>query len=313
MILVSGEALMDFLPARSDAGEPAYLPRPGGSPNNVAVALGRLGVPTGFAAWVSTDFFGDMLIANLRASGVALDWLERLERPTTLAFASLDRAEPAYAFYGTEADDRHWDLLAALPAGGARAVHVGSLALVREPAAAAYEGLIERARARGLAVSLDPNIRPEHITDVEGHRARLVRLAKIADVVKLSRADLGWIAPGVSEADYTADLLEAGTSLVVVTAGGAGATAYGRTTTTHCPAEPVKIVDTVGAGDAFMAGLLAGLWEAGRLLPPGLAELGEAELGRALRLAARVAALTCARRGADPPWRRELTDGTLSS
>ena len=308
MILVSGEALMDFLPARSDAGEPAYLPRPGGSPYNIAAALGRLGVPTGFAGWISIDFFGDMLIANLRASGVALDYVERLERPTTLAFASLDQAEPAYAFYGTEADDRHWDLLAALSAGAIRAVHVGSLALVREPAAAAYEGLIARARAAGLAVSLDPNIRPEHIADAEGHRARLQRLAALAHVVKLSRADLGWIAPGEPEAEYAAGLLQAGASLVAVTAGADGATAYGPAARAHCPTEPVRVVDTVGAGDAFMAGLLAGLWEAGRLAPAALAELGEAELGRVLRLAARVAALTCTRRGADPPWRREVIE-----
>jgi fructokinase len=306
MILVSGEALMDFLPARSDVGEPAYLPRPGGSPYNVAVALARIGVPTGFAGWVSTDFFGDMLIANLRASGVSLDYLERREQPTTLAFASVDLAEPAYAFYGTEADDRHWGLLVSLPTGPVRAVHVGSLALVREPAAAAYEGLIGRARARGVAVSLDPNIRPEHITDADGHRARLQRLAALADVVKLSRADLAWIAPGVSEADYAAGLLAAGTSLVVVTVGGAGAAAYGRAVAARCPAEPVQLVDTVGAGDAFMAGLLAGLWEANRLDPAAIRELPEPELGRALRLAARVAALTCTRRGADPPWRREL-------
>ena len=308
MILVSGEALMDFLPARSDAGEPAYLPRPGGSPYNIAAALGRLGVPTGFAGWISIDFFGDMLIANLRASGVSLDYLERREQPTTLAFASLDQAEPAYAFYGTEADDRHWDLLAALPTGAIRAVHVGSLALVREPAAAAYEGLLGRARAAGLAVSLDPNIRPEHITDADGHHARLHRLAALAHVVKLSRADLGWIAPGAAEAEYAAGLLRAGASLVAVTAGADGATAYGRAARAHCPAEPVRVVDTVGAGDAFMAGLLAGLWDTGRLAPAALAELGEAELGRALRLAARVAALTCTRRGADPPWRREVIE-----
>lgn len=306
MILVSGEALMDFLPARSDSGEPAYLPRPGGSPYNVAVALGRLGVPTGFAGWISVDFFGDMLIANLRASAVSLDYVERREQPTTLAFASLDLAEPRYAFYGTEADDRHWDLLASLPGPEIRAVHVGSLALVGEPAAAAYERLIERAHRHGQVVSLDPNIRPEHIADTDGHRARLKRLAAIADVVKLSRADLGWIAPGAAEADYAATLLQAGAALVVVTAGGAGATAYSRSTTVHRQAEPVQVVDTVGAGDAFMAGLLAGLWDAGKLERAALVALAEPEFGPALRLAARVAALTCGRRGADPPWRREL-------
>src|SRR5579872_4277579 len=128
MILVAGEALIDFIPARSDGGAPAYLPRPGGSPYNVAIALGRLGVPAGFAGGISTDFFGDLLVANLRDSGVAPHYVTRLDRPSTLAFASLDQAEPRYAFYDAEAADRHWQIPEALPGAEIRAVHVGSLA-----------------------------------------------------------------------------------------------------------------------------------------------------------------------------------------
>jgi fructokinase len=306
MILVGGEALIDFIPARSEDGAPAYLPRPGGSPYNVAVALGRLGVPTAFAGGISTDFFGDQLVENLRASGVRTDCAMRLDRPSTLAFASLGRPEPAYAFYDAGAADRHWQLTEEMPGPEIRAVHAGSLALAREPAAGAYEALIQRAHLRGLAVSLDPNIRAERIADNPAHRSRLERLAAAADIVKLSLADLAWMAPGAPADEYAAALLRRGPSLVVITAGAAGASAYGRAARAHRPAVPVQVIDTVGAGDSFMAGLLAGLWDGGWLHRAALAELAEPALAGALELGSQVAAITSSRIGADPPWRREL-------
>lgn len=306
MILVAGEALIDFMPARSEAGAPAYLPRPGGSPYNVAIALGRLGVPTSFAGGISTDFFGDQLLANLRDSGVSPQYVTRLDRPSTLAFASLDQAEPRYAFYDAEAADRHWQIPEALPDGDIRAVHIGSLALVREPGVGSFEALVLRAHARGLAISLDPNIRGEHIRDAACHRARLARLAAAADIVKVSLADLAWLAPDATADAYAASLLQSGPSLVVITGGSAGATAYGRAARVHSAAEPIQLVDTVGAGDAFMGGLLAGLWDGGQLDRAALAGLTEPALHGALKLALRVAAITCGRVGADPPWRREL-------
>ena len=312
MILVGGEALIDFIPARSEDGAPAYLPRPGGSPYNVAVGLGRLGVPAAFAGGISTDFFGDQLVENLRASGVRTDYITRLDRPSTLAFASLGRPEPAYAFYDTEAADRHWQLAEEMLGTDIRAVHAGSLALAREPAARAYEALIQRAHASGLAVSLDPNIRAERIADAPAHRSRLERLAAAADIVKLSLVDLGWLAPGAAAEEYAAALLRSGPSLVVITAGAAGASAYGRRARAHRPAQLVKVVDTVGAGDAFMAGLLAGLWMGGWLDRAALGELAEPSLARAVQLGLEVAAITSSRIGADPPWRRELRSVGLS-
>ena len=306
MILVAGEALIDFIPTRSESGAAAYLPRPGGSPYNVAIGLGRLGVPTGFAGGISTDFFGDQLLANLNHSGVSPQYVTRLDRPSTLAFASLDQAEPRYAFYDADAADRHWQLAEGVPGADIRAVHAGSLALVREPGVEAFEALVQRAHARGLAVSLDPNIRAAHIRDAAGHRARLARLSAAADIIKLSQADLAWLAPGATADEYAASLLRSGPSLVVVTAGGAGATAYGRAARVHSAAEPIQVVDTVGAGDAFMGGLLAGLSDGGHLDRAALPGLAEPALHRALKLALRVAAITCGRVGADPPWQHEL-------
>ena len=304
MILVCGEGLIDFLPTRNAAGDACYRPMVGGSPLNVAVGLGRLGVATGFAGGISTDFFGDMLAGALDEAGVDLTASARLDRPSTLAFASLDAIEPRYAFYDAAAADRHF-VPAALPAA-ATALHTGSLALVREPSAAGVEALIRAARAGGCLVSLDPNIRPDHIPDVAAHRARLARCFAIADLVKLSLADLAWIAPGHTAEAFAAALLHQGVGLVVVTRGGEGATAFRDAGRLDRPTRKVRVIDTVGAGDAFMAGLLAGLAEAECLSPAALRRAGEAAIGHALGLALLAGAHACARPGADPPWRREL-------
>ena len=304
MILVCGEGLIDFLPTRSEAGHACYRPMVGGSPLNVAVGLGRLGVATGFAGGISTDFFGDMLAGALTGAGVDLTASARLDRPSTLAFASLDAIEPRYAFYDAAAADRHF-VPAALPAA-ATVLHTGSLALVREPSAAGVEAVIRAARADGRLVSLDPNIRPDHIPDAAAHRARLARCFAIADLVKLSLADLAWIAPGQTAETFAAALLHQGVGLVVVTRGGEGASAFRDADRFDRPTRKVRVVDTVGAGDAFMAGLLAGLAEAGCLSPGALRGAGEAAIGHALALALLAGAHVCARPGADPPWRREL-------
>ena len=304
MILVCGEGLIDFLPTRNAAGDACYRPMVGGSPLNVAIGLGRLGVATGFAGGISTDFFGDMLAGALDEAGVDLTASARLDRPSTLAFASLDAIEPRYAFYDAAAADRHF-VPAALPAA-ATALHTGSLALAREPSAAGVEALIRAARAGGCLVSLDPNIRPDHIPDVAAHRARLARCFAIADLVKLSLADLAWIAPGHTAEAFAAALLHQGVGLVVVTRGGEGATAFRDAGRLDRPTRKVRVIDTVGAGDAFMAGLLAGLAEAECLSPAALRGTGEAAIGHALGLALLAGAHACARPGADPPWRREL-------
>ena len=304
MILVCGEGLIDFLPARSEAGHACYRPMVGGSPLNVAVGLGRLGVATGFAGGISTDFFGDMLAGALTEAGVDLTATARLDRPSTLAFASLDAAEPRYAFYDAAAADRHF-VPAALPAA-ATVLHTGSLALVREPSAAGVEALIGAARAGGRLVSLDPNIRPDHIPDEATHRARLARCFAIADLVKLSLADLAWIAPGQTAETFAAGLLREGVGLVVLTRGGEGASAFNVSSRLDRPTRAVRVVDTVGAGDAFMSGLLAGLSEAKCLTPQALRGADEAAIGHALALALLAGAHTCTRPGADPPWRREL-------
>lgn len=306
MIVSSGEALIDFVPARTTAGESAYVARPGGSPFNVAVTVGRLGVPAGFLGSVSNDFFGSQLLGALRKSNVDTRYVTRLDRPSTLAFVSLETVEPEYTFYDSEAAHKYW-----APAGDLGAdvtmLHFGSLSLIDEPAADHFAQLMAREKGRRV-VTLDPNIRPTVVRGKEvAYRARLGAMLAQADVIKISGADLEWFDPQQQPAAVATGWIDAGASLVVVTAGAEGSTAYasgGRTI--RRAAQPIVLVDTVGAGDSFMGALLVGLDAAGATSASALAHLDDDAIGRVLGFAAQVSAITCSRAGADPPWRDEV-------
>jgi fructokinase len=304
MIVVCGEALIDLVPAGG-----AFHAHPGGSPANVAVGLGRLGVDVSLLARLAGDQFGRLLRDHLSASKVGLDLIARSAEPTTLAVVSLGAADAAvYDFYIEGCADGGWSvggLPADLPAGAA--LHFsGSLALPVESMAAAFEALLLRERPRRV-ITFDPNVRPLLIRDPDAIRVRLTRWLGLADIVKVSAEDLGWVAPGRPVEAVAREWREMGPSVVVVTRGGEGVHAVGPAGAVDLPAEPIKIVDTVGAGDSFMSGLLAALHDANRLHRPRLTTLTTAELTAALSYAARVAAITCGRAGADPPWRHELS------
>jgi fructokinase len=306
MIVSCGEALVDFLPGTDRDGRPAYRPANGGSLYNVAIGLGRLGIPAGFLGGISTDFFGDALVRGLEASGVSTRYVARLDRPTTLAFVSLGGDEPQYAFYDAESADRHWSPEANPPLGDdVGALHFGSISLLREPAADRFAELMASQKG-GRFLSLDLNVRPGMIDDPGAYRRRLEPLIAAADLVKASTADLDWFEPGRPVDDVAEQWLAGGSGLVVITRGAEGASAFGHAARVDRPARPIRVVDTVGAGDSFMAGLLAALEDEGRLSPGVPSRLAEAELDRALDFAMRVAALTCGRAGADPPRREEL-------
>ena len=306
MIVVCGEALIDLVPLGSDG---AYTARPGGSPANVAVGLGRLGVPVQLLSRLSDDPFGRRLADHVASSGVDLASALAAEEPTTLAVVTLDdegRAE--YAFYVDGAADGGWraDELPAELADGA-ALHVsGSLALAVPSMGDAVESLLRRERGHRL-LALDPNVRPRLARDEAALRARLDQWLTLVDLVKVSSDDLGWIAPDETVEDVAARWLAAGPALVVVTRGGEGVHALGPGGAVDLPGRPVEVADTVGAGDAFMSGLLCALDEGGLLSRERLAELDRAALTAALGFAQEVAAETCRRVGADPPWRSQLT------
>lgn len=304
MIIVAGEALVDLVPDRVGG----YRPIPGGSPANTAVGLGRLGTQTALLARLANDRLGALLRAHLETSNVDLRHCVESTAPTTLAIVDVDQHGVAdYSFYIDGCADGGWqptDLPAALPPDAA--LHVGgSFALAVEPMAATFETLLSREHPHRV-ITLDPNIRPVLIDDDAAVRARLRRWLGMVDVVKVSADDLRWIAPDRPLADVVAEWHEQGPALVVVTRGAEGVHASGPTGAVELPALRVDVTDTVGAGDAFMAGLLAAFDRDDLLTRTGLATLTHAELADALAYAQRVAAITCTRPGADSPWFDEL-------
>jgi len=309
MILCCGEALIDMLPRETAAGEPAFAPHPGGAVFNTARALGRLGAQAGFFCGLSRDLFGAQLAAALVDSHVAVDLCPRSDRPTTLAFVTLTGGQARYAFYdeGTALRSLTPADLPPLPAE-VTALFFGGISLAGEPCGTAFEALCHTATdaLSDRVVMLDPNIRPGFVRDDVAYRARLHRMIARADILKLSDEDLAWLAPGQSEDAAIADLAATGPALLLITRGADGAEAYHAGGVLRVPAQPVAVVDTVGAGDSFNAGILAALDRAGALTRPGLRGLPRDALAEALSLATAAAALTAGRAGADPPWRDQL-------
>jgi fructokinase len=307
MFVVCGEALMDVFAAGDTPTGMALDARVGGSPFNVAVGLARLEQPVAFLGGVSRGFLGERLLRALRDEGVDLDAVQLHDAPTTLGLVGVDeRGVPSYAFYGDGAADRLLDLgvLAALPAG-ARCLQFGSYAMVVEPAASTLRALVEREHTRRL-VAYDPNVRLNVQPQVQAWRDKLAWMLPRTHLLKISDEDASLLFPGESLASLAARWLQAGVALVVATRGAQGALAWTAQAQVSAPAEPVALVDTVGAGDTFQAALLTWLAERDALDAARLRALDAQGLLDALRFASRAAAITCSRRGADLPRRAEL-------
>jgi fructokinase len=308
MILCCGEALIDMIPAPTEAGAVGFVPHCGGAVYNTAIALGRLGAQTGMLTGLSSDMFGQQLADGLKASHVDVRPVITADRPTTLAFVRLVGGHATYEFYDENSAGRMLepDDMPQL-SGEVTTLYFGGISLACEPAADAYAALLQRNRA-GRSVMLDPNIRPGFVRNIERYRTRLARMIGLSDIVKVSDEDLNWITPEpMSLRDKVSQLLTAGPSVVILTRGGDGATGYLKGgDEVHVPARKAEIVDTVGAGDTFNAGVLAKLSELGALTQQSLADLGTDALEAALEHGARVASITVSRAGANPPWAEEI-------
>lgn len=310
MVVVCGEALIDRI-AGTDS--------PGGGPFTTARALARLGIPTEFLGRLSTDTFGQQLRDQLAADGADLSLTSFGPEPTTLAIADVDPdGHAAYRFIidGTSAPNLTRQMLPASLPSGVRALHVGTLGLVFQPMATTIAGLVEREH-ENLLVMVDPNIRTSALSLLSpsllqgegrggGYRARLDRIIAESTIVKASDADIEWLYPEVELESAARALLARGPRLVVVTLGADGAFGVGAGTEVRVAAPVVEVVDTIGAGDAFGAGLLAWLYDHDRLSRD--LHLERQELRAALQFACLVASITCTRAGADPPRRAELHD-----
>ena len=304
MIVVAGEALIDLVPQDvagvTDAPAP-LLPARGGGPYNTAVALARLGTATAFCSRVSTDAFGASLAGRLREEKVDLGLVQRGPEPTTLAVASVgEDGSAAYTFYCQGTADRLFALPGPLP-DATRAVSFGTCSLVLEPGASAYEELMRRETRLGRLVALDPNIREGLVPDPDAHRARFRRLLPSVSLLKLSDEDARWLGDDVE------GWLAAGPAAVVITRGGAGLTVHTASGGAYAvPAETVTVADTIGAGDTVNAALLHALSERDMLSADALAGASGDTWRQVLAFAARAAAVTCTRAGAEPPFAHEL-------
>jgi fructokinase len=306
MIVSCGEALIDFLPLTGPDGGQLFQPATGGSLFNVARGVGRLGVPAGFFGGLSRDLFGAMLARSLSESGVDLGLTVMTDRPSTLAFVTFVNGSAVYAFFDEGSAGRMLTStdLPALPDEVA-ALHFGSFSLAEEPCGTTLEALARREHPRRV-VSLDINVRPSLTPDRASYVARLDRMIAMADIVKLSDEDFAWLHGKADAAEFARTCLDRGTRLVVLTRGGEGAIAYTARQTIDVAPVPVTVVDTVGAGDSFMSALLSRLYMKGLLSKESVAGLSRAALDDALAFAARAAAITVSRAGADSPWVREL-------
>ncbi len=307
MIVCCGEALIDMLPRTSAEGVAVYQPFNGGSIFNTAIALGRLGIKTGFFTGLSTDFFGDSLKAGLEASHVSLKYVKVWDRPSTLAFVKLDNGHARYSFFDDNSAGRMLTKKD-LPklAADVKALHFGSISLIPEPGASTLEALMKR-ECKKRVICFDPNIRPTVIKNRKAYLARVNRMIALSDIVKISDEDVKWMTGKDDFAATARKWLKIGAEVVVITKGGEGAEAFTRKINVKIVSPKVTVVDTVGAGDTFTAGVLASLSKAGKLTKAAMTDLDETTLRDAMSFAARAAAVTVSREGANPPWAHELS------
>jgi fructokinase len=312
MLMVCGEALLDVFAAGETRTGLALDAKVGGSPFNVAVGLARLGQPVGFFSAVSTGFAGERLMRALLAEGVDTQAVARCDAPTTLSLIGLDaQGVPSYAFYGEGCADR---LLRAADlhrlSASISALNIGSYASVVEPIASTLRALVEREKSRAPdarpLIAFDPNIRLNVEPELQRWREQLAWMLPRTDLLKISEEDLELLQPGAAHDAFAAHALAQGVQAVVITRGALGARGWTATASATIPPVPVQVIDTVGAGDTFQAALLTWLAEHGALNAKALGALSHAELRDALSFAARAAAITCSRRGADMPQRGEL-------
>jgi fructokinase len=331
LVTCMGESLIDFVPinatdkseslsgAGSKAGNRAeVLPgntvstdfrmHSGGSILNVAVGLARLGQHVAFAGKIAEDYFGHHLLQTLATEGVDTRFVSTTNAQTALAFVAMEKGEPVYSFYGDGTADTLLTV-ADLPESlyqETALLHVGSISLLRGTTPATVLETVERLKGKAL-LSFDPNIRASLIHDEQVYRALFNRLIVLTDILKLSYVDLAWLLPGASVEESLLHLCELGPALVIITQGEKGVLARsGYSKAFHVPTFPVTVIDTVGAGDTFCAGVLARLVDQAILSRERVLALTEQELRAVISFAAAAAALNCTREGANPPHSSEV-------
>lgn len=304
IIAIGGENLIDFVQSGTENGEPTFAANPGGSPFNVAVGASRQGADVHYLSPISNDDLGDMLADRLTDSGVTLA-AKRRDEPTSRAIVTLTDGIPSYEFHRDGTAERCVDLNTiqdAMPENTS-VLHVGSLAMAAGADADAWAKACKIAYDNGIFVSLDPNIRASLIDSRDSFMTRLEGTFHTANLIKLSDEDLEWIYPDFS-LDQAVERLLNNTSaaLLVLTRGPDGASGYLNGEVVHIKAPKVDpLMDTVGAGDTFMATLITTLADHNRLSNDRIREMDQSDLTILLNRAGKAAAMNCEQSGCNPP------------
>ena len=339
LVTCMGESLIDFVPLNADskrvsefgagednsddqgktlpgsAGGIDFRMHSGGSILNVAVGLARLGHHVAFAGKIAEDYFGHHLLQTLKIEGIETRFVSIAKALTALAFVAMEDGEPVYSFYGDGTADT---LLTVedIPESlyqETSILHVGSISLLRGMTPTTVMETFERLKGHAL-LSLDPNIRASMIYNETAYRVLLQHLIVLTDILKLSNVDLAWLLPGVSVEESLLYLCQLGPALVIITQGEKGVLARsGTSQTLQFSPFPVTVIDTVGAGDTFCAGVLARLADEDILSREKVLSLTEPDLRTVISFASAAASLNCTRAGANPPYRAEVEQYLQSS
>ena len=296
-VWVAGEVLIDLIPDGSDR-----KPIVGGGPANTAKALSKLEIDTQFIDGISSDEYGQMAKKELFGSGVKLDYVKYSDKPTCLAIISLSESGSAsyeFVIENTATFDFNSTWLPDPQSLKPSLLHIGTLATVIEPGASA---LFEWAQsvAKVAPIVFDPNIRPAVINDREQYVRQVERWVSISSSVKVSDEDLKWLYPTLEIDQVVTIWLAKGPSLIVVTYGDKGLAGYRLGKKVSVDAVKVKVDDTVGAGDTVGAILVEAI------VKNGLDTLNVVRLEMMLNRAAKAAAITVSRTGANPPSKEEI-------
>ena len=294
---VTGEALIDLIPEGTDR-----KPIVGGGPANTAKALAKLGINTQFIDGISNDEYGQMAKDELVSVSVKLDYVNYSDKPTCLAIVSLSNSGSAtyeFVIENTATFDFTLDWLPNPQNDQPSLLHIGTLAIAIEPGASV---LFEWAQsvAKVAPIVFDPNVRPAVISDSKQYVAQVERWVEISSAVKVSDEDIKWLYPSLDIEQVVNDWLIKGPSLIVVTYGDKGLAGYRKGEIVSVEAVKVKVADTVGAGDTVGAILVEAI------VKYGLDSLAGSRLETMLKRAAKAAAITVSRVGANPPTSEEL-------
>jgi fructokinase len=307
-IAILGEALIDF----KSTGALAFQGFIGGSSLNVATATARLGQSTMFLTQISSDLFGTSLREHMTKNGIDTSHVLQSDGHTTLAFVEERDGQAHFSFMNSRAADTMYDPQPRpiLP-NNLKFMQFGSISLLTDPTSTSITEIIGKHRSslnHNVTVVFDPNCRPALTPDLEGYKRKLRNWLRLAHVVKVSDQDLGWLEPDKALDDVAAEWIAQGPSVVIITRGEHGSSLYrAGHERLQVPTPKVSVIDTVGAGDTYTAGLMVSLLEHGHERAEQLATHSDETWLEVMTFAAQAAAINCTRAGANPPTRAEVS------